>query len=168
MPSVRQSRVDPCHSSAALAMPIRDERPPTSTTPAAACPTDAATQSPDQATAGGASPHQAPASRSLSGRALPRARLPCSRAKQAPAQRSTSVTRDSCALTASSVTLEADLTRANRYSASAVAAHWIREPNDSRLSAFRQPGVGLRREGTAEGACLARAARRQRSRLALC
>jgi hypothetical protein len=31
---VRRSSVDPCHSSAALGSPIRDERPPASTMPA--------------------------------------------------------------------------------------------------------------------------------------
>ena len=34
MPTVRRSSVDPCHSSAALGVPIRDDRPPASTTPA--------------------------------------------------------------------------------------------------------------------------------------
>ena len=34
MPTVRRSRVDPCHSRAALGVPIRDDRPPASTTPA--------------------------------------------------------------------------------------------------------------------------------------
>jgi len=34
IPTVRRSNVDPCHSRAALAVPIRDDRPPASTTPA--------------------------------------------------------------------------------------------------------------------------------------
>src|SRR5262249_52000399 len=34
IPTVRRSRVDPCHSRAALGVPIRDDRPPASTTPA--------------------------------------------------------------------------------------------------------------------------------------
>src|ERR1700678_3117836 len=34
MPTVRRSSVDPCHSSAALGVPIREDRPPASTTPA--------------------------------------------------------------------------------------------------------------------------------------
>ena len=36
MPTVRASRVDPCHSSDALGAPIREDRPPASTTPAEA------------------------------------------------------------------------------------------------------------------------------------
>src|SRR5258708_32772406 len=34
MPTVRRSNVEPCHSRAALGVPIRDERPPASTIPA--------------------------------------------------------------------------------------------------------------------------------------
>src|SRR5690348_6254118 len=34
IPTVRRSSVDPCHSSAAFAVPIREDRPPASTTPA--------------------------------------------------------------------------------------------------------------------------------------
>ena len=34
MPAVRRSSVEPCHSRAALGVPIREDRPPASTTPA--------------------------------------------------------------------------------------------------------------------------------------
>jgi hypothetical protein len=34
MPTVRRSSVDPCHSKAAFDVPIREDSPPASTTPA--------------------------------------------------------------------------------------------------------------------------------------